>query len=82
MGPNRKSSLRGYVFRFSPRADIAQRSRHVRFVPEAGLVWLLPTLDQNALKRIEHPKNNVDSAVGNRAAPSSPSRKNSRNNID
>jgi len=62
--------------------DSSETSRQVRKVPKAELVWLLPTLDQNALKRIEHPKNNVDSAVGNRAAPSSPSRKNSRNSID
>ncbi len=33
----RKSSMRANVFRFAPRADIAQRSRHVRFVPEAEM---------------------------------------------
>src|SRR5216684_888039 len=33
LGQNRISSLRGYVFRFAPRADIAHCSRHVCFVP-------------------------------------------------
>ncbi len=46
LGQNRKSSMRANVFRFALRADIAQRSRHVRFAPFARL-----RLQQNILSR-------------------------------
>jgi len=37
MGQNQKSSIRAYVFRFAPKADIAPRGRHVRFVPDSDV---------------------------------------------
>jgi hypothetical protein len=33
LGQTRKSSMRAHVFRFALRADVAQQTRHVRFVP-------------------------------------------------
>ncbi len=43
-GQNRKSSMRSHVFRFALGADIAQQTRHVRFVPTTEVqVGLLAT---------------------------------------
>jgi hypothetical protein len=54
LGQNRISSLRGYVFCFAPRADIAHCSRHVCFVPNPEVPTALDDLVGVAHLRKRH----------------------------